>query len=145
VAPLDLTDAAFARVVFAQPSPRYEVRGEGGDVATEEDLRAIALSLPSVEERSSYGKRPSWRVAGHGFVGIWKDEASAVFVAEDTDKKQALLAESSEKFFTTAHYGESARLLVRLSAVDVDELRQLITESWRQAAPPELLQQFDGK
>jgi hypothetical protein len=39
-------------------------------MATEDDLRAIALSLPSVEERPTYGKRPSWKVAGRGFVGI---------------------------------------------------------------------------
>ena len=116
---------------------------ERGDVATEDDLRAIAMSLPSVEERPSYGKRPGWRVAGRGFVGIWKDESSAVFVAEDVDEKQALLADSPEKFFTTPHYGGSARLLVRLSAVDVEELRQLVTESWRQHAPAEMLTRFD--
>jgi hypothetical protein len=101
------------------------------------------MSLPAVEEQPSYGKRPSWRVAGGGFVGIWKDETSAVFVAQDMDEKQALLAGSPEKFFTTPHYGESARLLVRLAAVDVGELRQLVTESWRQHAPPEVRADFD--
>ena len=36
----------------------------GHHVATEEDLRTIALSLPGTEERPGYGKRPSWKVRG---------------------------------------------------------------------------------
>ena len=114
-------------------------------MATEDDLRAIAMSLPFVEERPSYGKRPSWRVAGKGFVGVWKDEASAVFVAEDVSEKEALLAEEPEKFFTTPHYGNSARLLVRLHAVDADRLRELVIESWRQHAPADVIAEFDRR
>jgi len=39
----------------------------------------------------------------------------------------------------TPHYGpDSARLLVRLAKVDVDELTELVTESWRAAAPDDL-------
>jgi hypothetical protein len=108
-------------------------------MATEDDLRAIALSLPSVEERASYGRRPSWRVGGKGFVGIWKDETSAVFMAEDLAEKESLLHDEPEKFFTTPHYGNSTRLLVCLAAVDPDELRELVTESWRQQASPDLV------
>jgi hypothetical protein len=114
-------------------------------MATEDDLRAVAVSLPCVEERPSYGKRPSWRVAGKGFVGIWKDETSAVFVAEDVAEKEALLAAEPETFFTTPHYGNSARLLVRLDAVDVERLREIVTESWRQHAPSDVLAEFEGR
>ena len=108
-------------------------------MATEEDLRAIALSLPGTEERPGYGKRPSWKVRGKGFVGIWKDESSVTLMVESIAEKEALLAEDPDKFFTTDHYGDSPRLLVRLAAVDVDELRELVTESWRRHAPPDLL------
>jgi hypothetical protein len=108
-------------------------------MATEDDLRAIALALPGVEEKATYGKRPSWKVAGRGFVGVWKDETSAVFMAEDRGEKEALLATAPDKFFTTPHYGESARLLVRLGEVTADELRPLVEESWRQVATPDLI------
>jgi len=114
-------------------------------MATEDELRAIALSLPFVEERPTYGKRPSWKVAGRGFVGIWKDETSAVFVAEDVAEKEALLAREPRTFFMTPHYGNSARLLVRLDAVDAERLRELVTESWRQHAPSDVLAEFDGR
>jgi len=45
-----------------------------------------------------------------------------------------------DKVFTTPHYGpDSARLLVRLAAIEVDELTELVTESWRAVAPDDLL------
>src|SRR5438309_2421278 len=112
-------------------------------VATEEDLRRIALSLPGTEERPSYGGRPGFRVRGRGFVGIWKDNASVVLLAESLAEKQALLSSEPRKFFTTPHYGDSPRLLVRLAEVDVEELGELVTESWRQHAPADLLSALD--
>jgi hypothetical protein len=112
-------------------------------MATEDDLRAIALSLPGVEERPSYGRRPSWRVGGHGFAGIWRDEASAVLEAEDRAEKEALVAAEPGKFAATAHHGESSRILVRLAAVTPEELRPLVVESWRHHAPPDLVARLD--
>lgn len=61
------------------------------------------MSLPQVEEHPAYGGRPNWRVAGRGFVGIWKDQTSAVMLAGDLPEKQALLTEDPDKFFTTDH------------------------------------------
>lgn len=114
-------------------------------MATESDLRALALALPGVEERPSYGKRPSWKVAGRGFLGVWKDGSSAVFLAEDLAEKRALLADEPDKFFTTPHHGDSPRLLVRLSAVGLAQLQEIVTESWRRMAPEELLAAFDSR
>jgi hypothetical protein len=108
-------------------------------MASEDDVRRIALSLPGAEERASYGGRPSFYAGGRGFTGIWKDNESIVLMLDSMIEKQALLATEPRKFFTTAHYGESPRILVRLAEVDADELRELITESWRQHAPPYLL------
>jgi hypothetical protein len=101
------------------------------------------MSLPEVEERPGYGGRPSWRVAGRGFVGVWKDQTSAVMLAGDLAEKQALLTEGPDKFFTTHHYRDSSRLLVRLAEVGVEELRELVTDSWCQQAPPDLIGLLD--
>jgi hypothetical protein len=38
-----------------------------------------------------------------------------------------------------------ATVLVNLRAVGVKELRELITDSWRNRAPKKVLQQFDGE
>ena len=113
-------------------------------MASEADLRAIALSLPEVDERSSYGNRPSWKVRGRGFVGIWKDEASAVITIEDLAVRHGMLENEPEKFFTTSHYGDGPRLLVRLERVNVAELRELVTDSWRAYAPEDVVAAFDA-
>jgi len=112
-------------------------------VASEDDLRRIALSLPETEERAGYGKRPSWKVRGRGFVGIWKDEESAVISIADPDERRVRLGDEPETFFTTPHYGDGPHLLVRLDRVDVVQLRKLVIESWRCYAPDDLVAAFD--
>src|SRR3712207_7261928 len=49
------------------------------------------------------------------------------------------LFRSPDKFFTTPHYDGYAAVLVNLPAVDDDELRELITDSWRLKAPKRVL------
>jgi hypothetical protein len=104
-------------------------------VATEDDVRRIALSLPETTERSWYGT-PGYRVKDKGFLRIRSNAEGGllVFVA-DLGEKDALLASDPEKFFTTPHYDGHASVLVNLDAVDVDELRELITDSWLVRAP----------
>jgi hypothetical protein len=53
--------------------------------------------------------------------------------------KQELVAADPEKFFTEAHYNGYPAVLVRLAAVDVEELRELLTDAWRTRAPRALV------
>jgi hypothetical protein len=53
-------------------------------------------------------------------------------------EKEMLLASDPAKFFTEPHYNGFPAVLVRLDAVDLDELRELITDAWRCQAPREL-------
>jgi hypothetical protein len=108
-------------------------------VATEEDVRRIALSLPEVIEKSWYGT-PGYRVKGKGFLRLRTeaDGGLVVFVA-DLGEKEMLLASDPEKFFTTPHYDGHASVIVNLPAIDVDELAELIADSWRAKAPPKVL------
>ena len=62
----------------------------------------------------------------------------------DVDEKAALIASEPNKFFTTPHYDGHAMVLVRFAAIDRDELGELLTESWRLAAPKRLLAEFDA-
>ena len=43
-----------------------------------------------------------------------------------------------EKFFTTPHYDGHPNILVRLDAVDREELAELLDESWRFRAPTQM-------
>lgn len=102
-------------------------------MATEDDVRRIALSLPEVVEKPWYGT-PGFRVKDKGFLRTEADGGLVVFV-EDEAEKEALLASDTATFFTTPHYDGHAIVLVHLDAVDEAELTELIVDSWRQKAP----------
>jgi hypothetical protein len=113
-------------------------------VATDADVRKIALSLPETTERPTYGKSPGFRVKDKLFLRIRTEaEGGLVVFVSDLGEKEALLQSEPKKFFTTPDYDGYATILVNLEAVGVRELRELITESWRLKAPKRVLQAFD--
>ena len=113
-------------------------------MATEEDVRELALALPGTREDTWYGT-PAYKVGGRGFLR-WRTEAEGglvVFVA-DEGERQALLDANPVAFFTTPHYDGYAVVLVRVEALDRDELAELVTESWRLKAPVRLRREHDA-
>jgi hypothetical protein len=122
-------------------------------MADQADVRRIALSLPEVVEGDDHfafsvlnrGKRK-------GIAWVWMErvhprkarvpqpDVLAVRVA-DEGEKESLLASDPDKFFTEPHYNGFPAVLVRLAAVDEDELRELLTDAWRCQAPKALVQQ----
>ena len=113
-------------------------------MVTEEDVRRVALGLPETTEKPSYGM-PGFRVRDRLFARIREEgDVLVVFVA-DEGEKNGLIAAEPEKFFTTAHYDGHAMVLIKLGAIEVDELTELLTESWRLRAPGRVLAQFDPK
>jgi hypothetical protein len=109
-------------------------------VASEDDVRRIALSLPEVVEKPWYGT-PGFRVKDKGFLRI-RTEAEGALVAfvADLDEKDALLAAEPDTFFTTPHYDGYPVVLVHLDAIDVAELTEVIVDAWRAKAPKRVLQ-----
>jgi hypothetical protein len=57
----------------------------------------------------------------------------------DLDVKEQVLAETSDAVFTIPHFDGYAAVLVLLDDVELDELEELITESWVSRAPKRLL------
>lgn len=107
-------------------------------MATEDDVREIALSLPETVEKPWFGS-PGFRVKDKGFLRIRNEaEGGLVVFVGDLDEKEALLASDPAKFFTTSHYDGHPIVLVHLEAVDTAELRELITDSWPAKAPPKV-------
>src|SRR5262245_37900325 len=120
-------------------------------MATQADVRRIALSLPEVEEAPNhfaFSVRNKGKLKG--FAWVWLErvaprkarvpqpKVSALRVANQFDK-DFLLALDPAKFFAEPHYDGFPAVLVRLPAVTVRELRPLITEAWRCQAPKELV------
>jgi hypothetical protein len=119
-------------------------------MASQADVRRIALSLPATEEAPNhfaFSVRNKGKLKG--FVWVWMERVDpkkarvpqpnviAVRVAS-LDDKDVLLALDPAKFFTEPHYKGFPAVLVRLPAVSARELRPLIVEAWRCQAPKDL-------
>ncbi|MFN2536966.1 MAG: MmcQ/YjbR family DNA-binding protein [Mycobacteriales bacterium] len=108
-------------------------------MASADDVRAIALSLPDVVEIDSDGF--DFRVAGRGFVWSYPERQPgrprlirtdvAVLYVGDEAEKQALLKGEPDTFFTAHGYEGWPLVMLRLDVVDVARLEELITDAWR--------------
>src|SRR5437763_5569457 len=112
-------------------------------MATADDVRRVALSLPETDEHPSYQGRPSFRVRTKSFARLLDDGESCGVWLESIQERDALLNSDGRKFFITSHHDKYPTLLVRYAAVDVGELRELITDSWRLEAPKRLVAKFN--
>ncbi len=111
-------------------------------MATEDDVRRIALSLPETTEKPWFGT-PGFRVREKGFLRVRSEaEGGLVVFVVDLGEKEALLAGEPDRFFTTPHYDGHPTVLVNLDAIDVDELEELIVDSWRLKAPKRVLKAY---
>jgi hypothetical protein len=112
-------------------------------MATEADVRAIALSLPGTTEEQWY-RTPGYKVAGKGFLRLRTEAEGGLLVfVSDLGEKEALLTENPDAFYTTLHYDNYPTILINLATVDPAELRELIIESWRLKAPSKLRAEYD--
>ena len=116
-------------------------------MATRDDVRRISLSLPEARQDP---RGFQFKVDGKGFAWSWMERVDpkrarianpdviAVRVADQLEK-DSLLALDSEVFFTEPHYDGYPAVLVRLSAIDLDLLTDVLTAAWRSRAPRRLL------
>ena len=114
-------------------------------MATQADVRRIALSLPEAREEAGF----SFAVTGKAFAWPWMErldpkkarvpnrEVIAVRVANELEK-QALLSLDTDAFFTEPHYNGYPAVLVRLPAIDLELLEKVLTDAWLTRAPKKL-------
>ena len=124
-------------------------------MATLEDARRIALALPATSEKVSWGSL-HWRVKDKGFAWerpLRKTDLAALGDAApqgeilgvrvvDLEEKESLVAAEPEVFFTIPHLDGYPAVLVRLDAIDVAELTEVITDAWLDRAPRSLRETF---
>lgn len=124
-------------------------------VASWDDVRRIALSLPETSERVARDLR-QWRVRDKGFV--WERPLRRADVealgdgapdgpilgarVEHIGAKEALLADDPGVFFTTPHFDGYPAILVRLKRIAPEDLDELIVEAWLARAPKRLVRAY---
>jgi hypothetical protein len=112
-------------------------------MTTADDVRRICLSLPETIE-TPYERLPGFRVKGRLFARIRIKPDALVVMRPDVLEKELLISSEPEKFFQTPHYEGYPAVLVRLAAVDVEELTDLLTESWALRAPRRVVAAFEA-
>jgi hypothetical protein len=95
-------------------------------------VRKMALSLENVEEVSSYGTR-GFKVKGVLFLRQHQDGESLV-VRTDFEQREELMAADPDTYYITDHYLHYEWILIRMSRVHPDALRDLLRGAWRSAA-----------
>jgi hypothetical protein len=125
-------------------------------MATQDDVRRIAMSLPETREGADHFAF-SIPVKGKdkGYAWVWMErvqpkkarvpnpEVLAIRVA-NLEEKDALLATGEAHFFTEPHYNGFPAILVRLPLIEVDELRELLIDGWRCQAPKALVVEWEA-
>ncbi len=103
-----------------------------------EDVRALALMLPGVEEGAHRG-HPDFRIGGRIFATLWVDEERVVlkFPAEH----QALSVEAEPDLFEPVEgaWGRRGWTNLFLDGADEETLRGALLAAWRALAPGALL------
>lgn len=100
---------------------------------TFEAVRKIGLALPGVETGTMYGS-PALKVHGRllACLAIHKSaEPGSLVVRTDFDERAALLSEQPESYYLTDHYLNHPVVLVRLSKIRVDQMRDLLRSACR--------------
>ena len=125
-------------------------------MATQDDVRRLALALPdTVEADDRFAFSVISKGKPKGIAWEWRErvhpkkprvpnpDVLAVRVAS-LDDKELLLAADSDVFFTDSHYNGYPAVLVRLAAIDVDDLEELLVDAWRCQAPASRVREFDA-
>src|SRR5260370_15596369 len=122
--------------------PRPKARKAKPRPITFATVRQLALMLPEAKEGTSYGT-PAFFVRGKLFARLHQN-GEAVVIKIDLKERALRMQAEPENFYITDHYLKYSMMLVRFSGVYLDDLRELLEESWRHSAPERLVAAFDG-
>jgi hypothetical protein len=120
-------------------------------MATWDDVRRVAMALPEATETGAHGHTgtPAWKVKEKTFAwerplrkadraALGADAPTGAILGarvEHEGAKQALLESEPGVYFTTPHFDRYAAVLVRLDAIGVEALEELLIDAWLSRAP----------
>jgi hypothetical protein len=103
-------------------------------VVTLQDVRAFASTLPRSTEALVHG-RVKFRVGRIVYLSFSRDESVMGF-AFPREWREALLSSEPEKFERPGKADLRYNwMLVRLAAIDADEMRELVLDAWAMVVP----------
>jgi len=109
---------------------------------TWETIRQLVVSLPGIEESTSYGT-PALKVNRKLFARLHQDGENVVVRIEK--KARAALIRANSAFHVTDHYAGFPYVLVRLREISQEDLGKALKNAWRLVAGKSYLEAFDGR
>jgi hypothetical protein len=115
-------------------------------MTTTDDLRLWATALPEVREKQHFHfKVPLWQVRGRTFLGLGRDQTTAIFCITEESANSA--AAKHPDHATAVRRGDARRsflgLEVRLDGVPAEWVAALVREAWASQAPGHLVERED--
>ena len=104
---------------------------------TFDEVRAICLGLPEVEEVLTWGTDVTFRVRSRIFV-IGGEGATAISLKATPDAQAELIDLDPATFRSAPYTGRFGWVVVDLERVDAAMLARLLRDAWRRTAPARL-------
>ena len=98
----------------------------------------MGLQLPDVQAVTKYDGSPVLRVGGAFMAGLATHpsaEPETLIVRVGFEERECLLEDAPETYYLTDYYRSHPVVLVRLSRIDRDALRDVLSVSWRLTLP----------
>jgi hypothetical protein len=108
------------------------MKAHAARLVTFETVKAIALSMPDVAETTGYDGATVLKAGGSFMAGIASDEsaeADSLVVRCELEERTLMLEDAPETYYLTDYYAKYPLVLVRLSEVSEDALRDLLSVS----------------
>ena len=103
-----------------------------------EPVRAVGLTLPDVEAATKYDGSPVLKLGGSFLAGLATHpsaEPGTLVVRATREDRRRLIEDAPETYYLTDYYRTHPVILVRLSQIGPDALRDLLSVSWRLTLP----------
>ena len=111
---------------------------------TEDEMRAIVLSFPGVEEGISYGS-PAFKVKGKFLTRLRREDLSLVIVGVSFDEREMLMEAEPGTFHVTPHYKDYPSVLARMATLHPGSFRNFVERRWRELAPKAAVKAYDAE
>ena len=105
--------------------------------ATFDVVRTVGLTLPDVEAATRYDGSPVLKLGGAFLAGLATHpsaEPRTLVIRAGFEEREGFLEDAPDTYYLTDYYRPHPVVLVRLSRIDRDALRDVLSVSWRLTA-----------
>ena len=100
---------------------------------TPDEMKAIVMSFPGVEEGMSYGS-PAFKLNGKFFTRLRRDDQSLVLMEISPDEREMLMEAEPGTFHLTPHYKDYPCVLARMESLHPGSFRNFLERRFRKVA-----------